>query len=76
MEQQRFNTNATRKCGQYLRLSSDDGQSGESSSIKTQKAILARYYLEQGFEIYEICTELEKDTSTAENYRQLKATAD
>lgn len=35
----------------YCRLSSDDGQAGESGSIQTQKTILAQYCKEQSFPI-------------------------
>ena len=35
----------------YCRLSSDDGQAGESGSIETQKALLTRYCKEQGYAI-------------------------
>jgi DNA invertase Pin-like site-specific DNA recombinase len=37
----------------YCRLSSDDGQSGESGSIQTQKTLLTQYCTEHGFTIYD-----------------------
>lgn len=37
----------------YCRLSSDDGQTGESGSIQTQKTLLTQYCKEQGFTIGE-----------------------
>ncbi len=41
------------KAGIYCRLSSDDGTSGDSSSIQTQKLMLDKYCKEQGFTIYD-----------------------
>jgi len=49
MEQQGFY-----KVGLYLRLSQDDGQAGDSSSIQTQRAMLEKYCREQGFNIIDI----------------------
>ncbi len=49
MEQQEFY-----KVALYCRLSQDDGQSGDSSSIQTQKAMLEKYCGEQGFTIVDI----------------------
>ena len=37
----------------YCRLSQDDGNAGDSSSIQTQKIMLERYCTEQGFNIYD-----------------------
>lgn len=39
--------------GLYCRLSRDDAQLGESSSISTQKAILTSYCVEQGYPIHD-----------------------
>ena len=39
--------------GIYCRLSSDDGNHGDSSSIQTQKLMLEKYCKEQGFTIYD-----------------------
>lgn len=41
----------------YCRLSKDDDQSGESISIRTQKMMLEKYCLEQGFPIYCVYTD-------------------
>ena len=38
--------------GLYLRLSRDDEQQGESSSISTQRQMLTQYCHEQGLRIY------------------------
>ena len=38
----------------YCRLSSDDGQLGESGSIETQKTLLTQYCKEQGFAIGDV----------------------
>ena len=40
--------------GLYCRLSKDDDQQGESVSIATQRAILAAYCQEQGYEIHDV----------------------
>lgn len=37
----------------YARLSSDDGQEGDSNSIVNQKRILKKYALEHGYTNYE-----------------------
>ena len=37
----------------YCRVSKEDENEGQSSSIKTQKAMLERYAQEQKFKIYE-----------------------
>lgn len=37
----------------YCRLSLDDGNEGDSSSIKIQKMMLEKYALEHGFTIYD-----------------------
>lgn len=37
----------------YCRLSLDDGNDGDSSSIKTQKIMLEEYVKEKGFNIYD-----------------------
>ena len=37
----------------YCRLSLDDGNEGDSSSIKTQKIMLEEYVKEKGFNIYD-----------------------
>lgn len=37
----------------YCRLSLDDGNEGDSSSIRTQKMMLEKYALEHGFTIYD-----------------------
>ncbi|MDL2273195.1 recombinase family protein [Oscillospiraceae bacterium OttesenSCG-928-G22] len=37
----------------YCRLSSDDGQAGESGSIATQRALITRYCEENGFPIHD-----------------------
>ena len=42
------------KAGIYCRLSKDDPQEGESSSITTQKAILLDYCAAQGYEVYKV----------------------
>ena len=42
------------KAGIYCRLSKDDPQEGESSSITTQKAILLDYCSAQGYEVYKV----------------------
>lgn len=42
------------KAGIYCRLSKDDPQEGESSSIVTQKSILADYCAAQGYEVYKV----------------------
>ena len=42
------------KAGIYCRLSKDDPQEGESSSITTQKAILLDYCTAQGYEVYKV----------------------
>ncbi len=39
--------------GVYCRLSSDDGNQGDSTSIQTQKMMLENYCKEQGFQIYD-----------------------
>ena len=39
------------RAGIYCRLSQDDGQTGDSSSIQTQKYMLEKYCDEQGFQI-------------------------
>ena len=39
--------------GIYCRLSSDDGNQGDSSSIQTQKLMLEKHCKEQGFTIYD-----------------------
>jgi len=49
MEQQGFY-----KAGLYLRLSQDDGQAGDSSSIQNQKAMLEKHCNEQGFNIIDV----------------------
>jgi hypothetical protein len=38
----------------YCRLSKDDEQSGDSASIQTQKMMLEKYCIEQGFPIYDV----------------------
>ena len=43
--------NTLYKTALYLRLSLDDGQAGDSTSIQTQRAILEKYCLEQGFHV-------------------------
>ena len=48
-----MNNPNTYRAGLYCRLSKDDDQKGESLSISTQKAILASFCQEQGFEIYD-----------------------
>ena len=48
-----MNHSTTFRAGIYCRLSKDDDLKGESSSISTQKAILASFCQEQGFEIYD-----------------------
>lgn len=40
--------------GLYCRLSKDDDQKGESSSISTQKAILTSYCQAQGYDVFDI----------------------
>ena len=42
------------QAGLYCRLSKDDDQQGESASISTQRAILARHCKEQGYHIYDV----------------------
>ena len=37
----------------YCRLSLDDGNEGDSSSIKTQRIMLEEYVKEKGFNIYD-----------------------
>lgn len=49
-----MNQGLTYQAGLYCRLSKDDDQQGESSSISTQKAILISYCQEHGVEIYDI----------------------
>ena len=48
-----MNQSTIYRAGLYCRLSKDDDQKGESLSISTQKAILASFCQEQGFEIYD-----------------------
>lgn len=48
------NHSTTYRAGLYCRLSKDDDQKGESSSISTQKAILTSYCQEEGFEIFDV----------------------
>jgi len=52
MEQQGFD-NPVYRAAIYCRLSADDGQAGDSSSIQTQKAIIERYCRENGFLIHD-----------------------
>ena len=52
MEQQRFD-NQIYNAAVYCRLSSEDGQAGDSNSIQTQKAILERYCRDNGFLIHD-----------------------
>ena len=49
-----MNQGLTYQAGLYCRLSKDDDQQGESSSISTQKAILISYCQEHGVEIYDV----------------------
>lgn len=46
--------NTVYKAGIYCRLSKDDPQEGESSSIVTQKAILLDYCAAQSYEVYKV----------------------
>ena len=46
--------NTVYKAGIYCRLSKDDPQEGESSSIVTQKAILLDYCAAQNYEVYKV----------------------
>ena len=39
--------------GIYCRLSSDDGQAGESGSIQTQKTLLTQFCKEKGFTVHD-----------------------
>lgn len=41
------------KTGLYCRLSQDDGQEGDSSSIQTQKIMLEKFAKENGFVIHD-----------------------
>jgi DNA invertase Pin-like site-specific DNA recombinase len=38
----------------YCRFSKDDGRAEDSSSIQTQKMMLEKYCMEQGYPIYEV----------------------
>ena len=49
-----MNTKEIYHAGLYCRLSKDDDQQGESVSIATQRAILAAYCQEQGYEIHDV----------------------
>ena len=55
--------------GIYCRLSSDDGQAGESGSIQTQKTLLTQFCKEKGFTVHdcyiEACDIIEPTRKTA-----------
>lgn len=54
MQQMGINHTASYNAAIYCRLSKDDEQAGESVSIGTQKMMLEKYCLEQGFHISDV----------------------
>jgi site-specific DNA recombinase len=54
MEQLKTKQAISSRAGIYCRLSKDDEREGMSTSIRTQKMMLEKYCIEQGFKIYDV----------------------